>query len=187
MNRCRVNTSSTILLTVIAGLLSPLRSSVLSLPLSSCPFDFSVHRSCHPDEPDNARNDSIRDLAGASVVGQLKTKSTIDDAEGDQDSPKPEVSVRPDLSSLVFLEHDVMEDAENGLEEEQSEDDYANDWMVVGGAIAQLWWRLTYVSRSRCLVFRTMLKLPNFIVRTSQMPRAKAAIYSTYASNWNVA
>lgn len=47
----------------------------------------------HIDDPNNGGNDAISNSSLRCVCGELDTKSTIDDAESDQSTTEPDVSI----------------------------------------------------------------------------------------------
>jgi hypothetical protein len=65
------------------------------------------------------------------AVRKLKPKPSIDDTKRNEDPAKPDVRVRNACTLLVFFEHGVMEKAEEGLDEEADEDDYADNGVSV--------------------------------------------------------
>jgi len=97
--------------------LRDLRIPLLSLPCKSGFLDLAVHSSGHPDEPDQACDDAVGDFAAAGVVGELETETAVDDADGDDDAAEPDVGVGPGGAAAVVLEGDVVDVAEEGLED----------------------------------------------------------------------
>lgn len=47
--------------------------------------------------------------------------------------------IRRSLPTLIFLVKAVVDEARDGLEEEKDEHDDADDWMVVRGAVGELY------------------------------------------------
>jgi hypothetical protein len=62
-------------------------------------------------------------------VCEIKPKAAVDDAESDDDTPKPDMSVRPEGTALVLLEETMVHVTKNWLEEDQDEKHNANDRM----------------------------------------------------------
>jgi hypothetical protein len=94
------------------------------------PLDLPKDSSSHPNQPNDARNYAIRNLAATRVVRDLQAQTAIDDAESDQHAAEPQMRVRPDLAALVLLVHGVVDEAEDWLEEEKAEDYDSDDWVV---------------------------------------------------------
>lgn len=93
--------------------------------------NFTKNCRSHPDEPDNAGHYAVGDLAGAGVVGEPQAKTTIDDPESNDDATQPEMGIRSCLATLMLLEESVVDEARDGLEEEEAEDDNTDDRVVV--------------------------------------------------------
>ena len=55
----------------------------------------------------------------------MPSKTSIDDTESDDGTAKPDMSVGPERPALIFLEQSMMEEAEDGLEEETHKDKHA--------------------------------------------------------------
>jgi len=69
--------------------------------------------------------------AVAPIVRELESKSTVDDAKGDSNAAKPDVTIRPYCTRTNPLEHCVVHPAKCRHEEDGSEQDYTNDGVVV--------------------------------------------------------
>lgn len=67
----------------------------------------------------------------ASLLRKTETKTAVHDSEENDDAAKPDVAVRPDCACVVTLEEDVVQEAEQGLEDQQCEDNNANDGMSI--------------------------------------------------------
>ena len=87
--------------------------------------------SSHPSQPEHRRNNAVRDFAPPGVICELQAEATVYDAESDEDTPDPDVRVGPDLSALVLFEVTMVDDAQDRLEEEKSEDNGAENGVVV--------------------------------------------------------
>lgn len=85
-----------------------------------------------PHQPDKSGNDAVCDGAGAGVACEQETKTSVDHAEGQDDTAEPQVGVRPDCSALVLLVVVVVEDSEDGLEDEEDEKEDADYGVVLG-------------------------------------------------------
>lgn len=59
-----------------------------------------------------------------------ESQTAVDDREGDQNTPEPEMGVRPDCPTSMLLPEDVMREAENWLEEDEAEDHETYDGMA---------------------------------------------------------
>lgn len=90
-------------------------------------FQFAPHRTCHIHKPDEAGNDAVGYHTSSAVLGQLETEATVDNTESDDDSSKPEMSVRPGATRESLEEEPVMEPAGKGLWEDEHEDDDSKD------------------------------------------------------------
>ena len=44
-----------------------------------------------PDEPNDARNDSVCDLASSRVIGELQAQAAFDEGQGYEDTAPPDV------------------------------------------------------------------------------------------------
>ena len=123
-----------ILLIPLCRLRRPLR--ILRRPLHTrhLPPPLTNNGSCYPSKPYDTRNNTVNNHAGfrghAHCVSQLETKPTVDDTESDCETADPDMRVRPECSVRVLVEHDVVEPAEDGLEEEGGEDNYADDGVI---------------------------------------------------------
>lgn len=91
-----------------------------------------------PKEPDNGGNDNVGDLDGEGRVGEAQTKTTIDDADCDTDAAVPQVHVGPKCAAAELFEAGVVDEAEDGLEEEGDEGDDAHDGVDVGAGVGEL-------------------------------------------------
>jgi len=97
--------------------LRDLRIPLLSLSRKSRFLDLAVHGRRHPDEPDQACDDAVGDFAAAGVVCELEAETAVDDADGDDDPAEPDVGVGPGGAAAVALEGNVVDVAEDGLED----------------------------------------------------------------------
>jgi hypothetical protein len=79
------------------------------------------------DAPDNSSDNTVQDRAPRCVAGELEAQSAVDDTEGYDDATKPDVTVGEASSLLESLEVRVVEEAQDGLEEDGYEEDYADD------------------------------------------------------------
>ena len=93
----------------------------------------ACRRHTYPDKPHHTCNNSICDLALQGVVAKLQSQATIDDGQSDDGTAPPNVRDSPDGAPVLSLVEVVMEEAQRGLEEEESDDDNANDGVTVAG------------------------------------------------------
>lgn len=92
---------------------SPRRDGRLALPSR-----FTHHSREQPDKPEDARDDAVSDISAPShIARKLKAQSTVDYAQCDQDASEPDVSIGGCATLSVFLVAQVMDYAEDGLEE----------------------------------------------------------------------
>jgi len=103
------------------------RCVLASLP----PLQFAVYSAGDIGQPHDSSNDTVCNLALFRVPRQLQAKSTVDNTESDDDTSQPQVTVTPKNAAGVLLEHDVVEETEEWLEEEQHKDDDSDNWMDV--------------------------------------------------------
>ena len=103
------------------------RCVLASLP----PLQFAVYSAGDISQPHDSSNDTVCNLALLRVLRQSQTKSTVDDTQGDDDTTQPQVTVTPQDAAGVLLEHDVVEKAEEWLEEEEHKDDDSDNWVDV--------------------------------------------------------
>jgi len=85
----------------------------------------------HIRQPHDAGDDAVRNLARARVARQLQAQAAVDDAQRDDAAAQPDVRVGPEDAAFVGLEEVVVQEAQDGLEEEEDEEDYADYWVVV--------------------------------------------------------
>lgn len=81
------------------------------------------------DEPCNSSKDGIYNRAICRVVSQLETETTIDDAKGDDDATKPDMSMRNRCSRLELLVVGVVEGTQDWLEKREDEEEDTDDGM----------------------------------------------------------
>lgn len=122
----------------------PIPRRRVNIPLGAgrpLPLRLSIDRREDIQQPDDPSHDTVRDDSPLArrerpaLTRPLQAQPTIDDADGDDGAPEPDVAVGPDDAAAVLLEHDVVQEAEEGLEEEQDEEDDADDGVgVVQGA-----------------------------------------------------
>jgi len=89
--------------------------------------------SSNPSDPHYSRDYSICNLALDCIPSEHQSQTTIDDAQGQNDSAPPDVRCRPDYAFAVLLVNVVMEEATDGLEEKRTNNDYADSWMAIAG------------------------------------------------------
>lgn len=82
-------------------------------------------------QPHNGRDDTICDRPRLGVISKHESETTINDTERDSDPAVPQVAIRPDCPTLIFLVARVVEESKERLEEEQSEDEDADDWVIL--------------------------------------------------------
>lgn len=103
---------------------------------SLTPPPFADDGGKHPDQPNNRSDNRIHNHPGLGththLVGELEPKPTVDDAKRDYATAEPEMAVGPEGARAVLLEERVVQEAEDGLEEEADEDDDADDGVLVG-------------------------------------------------------
>jgi hypothetical protein len=61
------------------------------------------------------------------LICEIESKTTIDDAESDDYTSKPDVSVRPESTALVLFEEAMVHIPKNRLEEYQDEEYNTDD------------------------------------------------------------
>lgn len=100
------------------------RLARLLLALSARPrlLNLPIHSSRHPDQPNDASHDTVHNLAGSRVAlrgaGEAQTETAVDDGDGDDDAPEPDVRVGPECAAVVLFEPEVVDVAEDGLEDD---------------------------------------------------------------------
>ena len=98
--------------------------STNSCSLRSFSFPLAKDSGTHIEQPHDSSSHTIADdvtlmwSIHVRLLCQLKTQTAIDDAERDYDSAQPNVAVGPNCSSVVFLECEVMDEAQERLEKE---------------------------------------------------------------------
>ncbi len=107
-------------------------------PGSPAAADLAVDGGCHPDEPYDGRNGNVGGLEVGGCVGELQAEAAVDYADGDADAAVPDVQVGPDGAALQALEPGVVDQAEEGLQEEGGEDNDAEDGVVFGELVCEL-------------------------------------------------
>jgi hypothetical protein len=96
------------------------------------------HGGNHPNEPNYGCKQRVgHDVGVGSVSGYVQSKAAVDHAQGYDKSSNPDVQVRGYPAPTVFSEADVVQGAEDGLEEEQNEYNNSENGMIV--MILQLW------------------------------------------------
>jgi hypothetical protein len=75
----------------------------------------------------NVKNRWEEEIRKDSLVGELKTKTTVNQAQCYDCASKPDVSMRPEGTALVFLEKTMVNESEKGLEEYEDEQNDSND------------------------------------------------------------
>jgi len=79
------------------------------------------------DDPHYAGNDAVRDRTSFCVISEQESKTTVDDAEGNDDSAEPDMCIRDDCSGLELLEVGVVEETKDWLEEDHDKKKDADD------------------------------------------------------------
>ena len=110
-----------------------------SLPL--CGKDYNYN----PKNPDSACNEAICDYCTRALPSQGETEKTVNDSNGDNHAPEPDVYVGVERSALVAFVLKVMDVAEDGLRDEKHDYDNAENRMERG----ELNYRVSGVSNSR--------------------------------------
>jgi hypothetical protein len=79
---------------------------------------FAENRNQHPYKPEDGRNDTIRDISTpVHIPSELEAQPTVDYPQCYQDATEPDVSVRSRATLPMLFEAQVVDDAEDGLEE----------------------------------------------------------------------
>lgn len=91
-----------------------------------------------PKASQDTRNGSIGNDNLPRGPGHAQTQPAVDDPERNHEPPVPEMEVGPNLPSAEFLEAGMVDEAEDGLEEEGCQDDETDDGMVVNARDVQL-------------------------------------------------
>lgn len=97
--------------------------------------DFANDCASNVDQPHDSRHNAIC-YDGAVTwcedprsLRKLQAKTAVDDSQSDCNPAKPYVSIAPYNPSAMLLEHDMVQEAQNRLEEKQNEQDNADDRM----------------------------------------------------------
>lgn len=99
--------------------------------------NFAINGSTNVHQPHHTSNDTIsndcrpRWRKGSDASSKLQSKTAIDYSKSYKDSAKPDVAIRPDNTPRMLLEHHVVQEAQDRLEEEQDEEDDPDDGMSV--------------------------------------------------------
>jgi hypothetical protein len=89
------------------------------------------HRNGHPRDPHHTRHNPIGDFAAATVAAEVQTQPAVDDSHGDERPTECNVGLRPETGLALADVHCVVEHAEDGLDCEESDDDNAENGVVV--------------------------------------------------------
>ena len=88
----------------------PLSSLIVNSPPSDGSPPLSHNGCSDVKQPHNASNDTVRNYltltrceSQRGVISKKQTESTIDHAQSDSESTKPQMSVGPERTALVFL------------------------------------------------------------------------------------
>ncbi len=108
-----------------------LRDSLVPLlaPLPKL-LDLGPRRHHHPEAPDDGSHDGIGPLVVPLGARDIESQPAVDDAQRDAAAPDDEVEVRPHLAFLYLLVDAVVDEAEDGLDNEQREQDEPNDGVI---------------------------------------------------------
>lgn len=113
------------LLILLVPLLPPSKRLITADPflLQPCslqsprPLHLAIDRRSNPDQPHNRRHNCIRNHARLAVVCQPQPQATVDDAQRDKDAAEPDMPVRPYDAAGVLFEGEVVEQAEDWLQD----------------------------------------------------------------------
>lgn len=112
------------------------RAAHVSASLSS----LSDHNGYDVSDPCNSSKDAVHDWAVCRIIGELETETTIDDTKGNEDTTKPDVSMRSRSPRLELLVVGVMEGTKDWLEEcEDEENDTDNGVRLVDLEMRLVW------------------------------------------------
>ena len=88
------------------------------------------HGHTGPDQPNDTRDDTIRDLATGRIMREFETETALDEGEGEEEATPPDVEGGVDGAAAGADVGGVVEGAEDGLEDEGDEDGDADDGVV---------------------------------------------------------
>lgn len=126
----------TVPLAVPRPLRHPRTLGILGRPIRAAapPSPLPNYNRSNPRQPHEAGNHAVRNHAGSRTqihgAGEFHAQPAVDDAKRDDDAAEPEMPVGPEGAGLVLFEEGMMQEAEDGLEEEAYEDYDADDGMV---------------------------------------------------------
>lgn len=85
----------------------------------------------HPNAPHHTGNNTISDLALDGIPTQHQAKATIDHSQRKEDPPRPDMRDCPRGTLVILLIRIMMNEASDGLKNESSDDNNANDRMAI--------------------------------------------------------
>jgi hypothetical protein len=91
-----------------------------------------------PKTSQDTSNDSIGNDNLSRGLSHAQTQPAVDDPERNHEPAVPEMEVGPDLPTTEFLEAGMVDQTEDGLEEEGDQNDETDDGMVVDARDVQL-------------------------------------------------
>lgn len=104
----------------------------------------SDNNTSHIRHPHDRRDHAVCDFSRVAVLREIETEPAVDDAKGYDDPAEPEMGVRPEGPPLEVLEVVVVEQAEDGLEEQEDEEEDADNWVRVVELDARVSSRVTF-------------------------------------------
>ena len=97
----------------------------------------SIEHNDDPKHPDASRNETVCYNDALALSSQRETEKTVNQPGGDEKAAEPDVDVRVWSRGLVALILEVMDVAQDGLEDEEDDDCYAEDG-VKGGELGSM-------------------------------------------------
>lgn len=92
--------------------------------------DGSPYIDAHPDKPEKSDHDSVCDIRCVAHAGQLKPESSVDHAQSDDDSTKPDMCMGDHAASMNLLVLKVMYNTTCCLYKDKGEKDQP-DYAVI--------------------------------------------------------
>ena len=95
----------------------------LGPPPPLCNIDYNHN----PKNPDSACHDAVCDDGTRALSSQVETEKTVDEPDRDDDAPEPDVHVCVKRDILVAFILEVVDVAQDGLDDEKHDNGYAED------------------------------------------------------------
>lgn len=91
-----------------------------------------------PETTRKPSNSSVRRLEPTRRTRDAQAETTIDYTQRDCDSAIPDMEIGPDLSLAKLLELRMMDETQDGLDEQRGQDDETDYGVIVDGRDVQL-------------------------------------------------